>query len=168
MPDPVRLRTKKVHFSSPISDWAPQGLGPWLLDIAAGRAFREASAWNGKAVAIYPACKLLGVVGGQVAVLFAIIVSYLLQAIRLRELTGLDLLCYARTLVLPTLGSVGMLGVVVVGRRLGLGTRHTSDLALCVGSCLVAYILYALARLRAAQRRVTVHSAPPPESVAAV
>jgi hypothetical protein len=52
MPDPVRLRTKKVHFSSPISDWARQGLGSWLLDIAASRAFREASAWNGKAAGV--------------------------------------------------------------------------------------------------------------------
>jgi asparagine synthase (glutamine-hydrolysing) len=52
MPDPVRLRTKKVHFSSPISDWARQGLGSWLLDIAASRAFREASPWNGKAAGI--------------------------------------------------------------------------------------------------------------------
>jgi asparagine synthase (glutamine-hydrolysing) len=52
MPDPVRLRTKKVHFSSPISDWARQGLGSWLLDIAASRAFREASAWNGKAARV--------------------------------------------------------------------------------------------------------------------
>jgi asparagine synthase (glutamine-hydrolysing) len=52
MPDSVRLRTKKVHFSSPINDWARQGLGSWLLDIAASRAFREASAWNGKAARI--------------------------------------------------------------------------------------------------------------------
>jgi asparagine synthase (glutamine-hydrolysing) len=52
MPDSVRLRTKKVHFSSPISDWARQGLGSWLLDIAASRAFLEASAWNGKAAQV--------------------------------------------------------------------------------------------------------------------
>jgi asparagine synthase (glutamine-hydrolysing) len=52
MPDPVRLRTQKVHFSSPISDWARQGLGPWLLDIAASRAFRESSAWNGRAAGV--------------------------------------------------------------------------------------------------------------------
>lgn len=52
MPDSVRLRTKKVHFSSPINDWARQGLGPWLLDIAASQSFREASAWNGRAAAL--------------------------------------------------------------------------------------------------------------------
>jgi len=52
MPDPVRLRTKKVHFSSPINDWARGGLGSWLLDIAASRAFRESSIWNGKAAGV--------------------------------------------------------------------------------------------------------------------
>jgi asparagine synthase (glutamine-hydrolysing) len=52
MPDSVRLRTKKVHFSSPINDWAKQGLGPWLLDIAASQSFREASAWNGPAASL--------------------------------------------------------------------------------------------------------------------
>jgi asparagine synthase (glutamine-hydrolysing) len=52
MPNSVRLRTKKVHFSSPINDWARQGLAPWLLDIAASRSFLEASAWNGKAAGL--------------------------------------------------------------------------------------------------------------------
>ncbi len=52
MPDPVRLRTKKIHFSSPINDWARQGLGPWLLDIAGSQSFREASAWNGRAAGL--------------------------------------------------------------------------------------------------------------------
>jgi asparagine synthase (glutamine-hydrolysing) len=52
MPDTVRLRTRKVHFSSPINDWARQGLSSWLLDIAASRCFREASAWNGKAAQV--------------------------------------------------------------------------------------------------------------------
>ena len=49
MPDGVRLRTKKIHFSSPINDWARQGLRSWLLDLANSRAFLEASIWNGKA-----------------------------------------------------------------------------------------------------------------------
>ena len=48
MPDEVRLRTQKIHFSSPIGDWARGRLGPRLLDIGASRAFLEASAWNGK------------------------------------------------------------------------------------------------------------------------
>ena len=47
-------------------------------------------------IAIYPACKLLGVVGGQVAALLAVIVSYLFQVMRMRELTDLDLFRYAK------------------------------------------------------------------------
>ena len=58
-------------------------------------------------IAIYPACKLLGTVGGQVAALLAIIVSYLLQVIRMRALTGLNLLRYGRTVLPAALGSSG-------------------------------------------------------------
>jgi hypothetical protein len=48
MPDEIRLRTQKTHFSSPIGDSARGRLGPRLLDIGASPAFLEASAWNGK------------------------------------------------------------------------------------------------------------------------
>ena len=40
-------------------------------------------------IAVYPCCKLLGLVGGQVASLLAIIVSYFLQVMRMREAHGL-------------------------------------------------------------------------------
>src|SRR5580700_1801594 len=39
-------------------------------------------------VAIYPACKLFGMVGGQIAALLAITLSYFLQVVRMREVTG--------------------------------------------------------------------------------
>src|ERR1019366_6395908 len=60
-------------------------------------------------ITIYPACKFLGLVGGQVAALLAIIVSYLLQVIRLRELTGLELLRYGKAFVPAALVSSPML-----------------------------------------------------------
>jgi O-antigen/teichoic acid export membrane protein len=63
-------------------------------------------------IVIYPACMLFGVIGGQIAALLAIILSYLLQVMRMRELTGLDLLRYGRAFVLPALGGTAMLGVV--------------------------------------------------------
>lgn len=50
-------------------------------------------------VAIYPACKIWGGVGAQIASLIAIGVSYLLQIMRIRALTGLDLARYARGFV---------------------------------------------------------------------
>ena len=92
-------------------------------------------------IAIYPACKLLGVVGGQVAALLAIIVSYLLQVIRMRELTGLDLLRYAKPLVPAVLVSSGLLGVGLGARFLGLATRPLANIALGTGACVIAYAL---------------------------
>lgn len=53
-------------------------------------------------VAAYPACKYMGLVGGQIAALVAIGASYLLQVICLRNITGMRLLRYSRSL-LPAL-----------------------------------------------------------------
>jgi asparagine synthase (glutamine-hydrolysing) len=77
MPDSVRLRTKKVHFSSPISDWARQGLGSWLLDIAASQAFREASPWNGKAAGVAVEQAVAG--NASIDPVWPIINAYVLQ-----------------------------------------------------------------------------------------
>jgi hypothetical protein len=118
--------------------------------------------------AIYPACKLLGVVGGQVAALLAIIISYLLQVMRMRGLTGLDLLRYGKAFVLPALGSAGMAGIVFGGRGLGLATRPTADIAICVGSCVVTYAVCASAHLRASRRRDRLSGAGTPESAVAL
>jgi len=49
MPDPVRLRTRKIHFSTPIAEWSRGALKAWLLDLSASRSFLEASAWDGPA-----------------------------------------------------------------------------------------------------------------------
>jgi asparagine synthase (glutamine-hydrolysing) len=77
MPDPIRLRTKKVHFSSPIGDWARQGLGSWLLDISASQAFREASAWNGRAAALAVEQAVAG--NASIDPVWPIINAYVLQ-----------------------------------------------------------------------------------------
>ncbi len=53
-------------------------------------------------VAIYPACKLFGVVGGQIAALLAITLSYFLQVVRMRDVTGLNLLGYVRGICNPS------------------------------------------------------------------
>jgi lipopolysaccharide exporter len=104
-------------------------------------------------VAIYPACRFLGPIGGQVAALLAISVGYLLQLKRLREVTDLNLSRYGGAFVAPALGSAGLLGVVLGSRRLGLATSPTADIALCVGSCVVVYALCAPALLRSLRRQ---------------
>ncbi len=102
-------------------------------------------------IAIYPACKLLGVVGGQVAALLAIIVSYLLQVIRMRGLTGLDLLRYGKAFVPAALVSAGILVVGLGARFLGLATRPLANIALGAGACVIAYALCVPAFLRIKQ-----------------
>jgi O-antigen/teichoic acid export membrane protein len=116
-------------------------------------------------IAIYPACRLFGIVGGQFAALAAIIVSYVLQVMRMRTLTGLDLFRYAKAFVPAALGSVGMLTIVLGSRRLGLTTRPTADIALCAGTCVVACAVSALAHLRSSKQE-SLYSPPTTESAA--
>ncbi len=49
MPDSIRLRTQKIHFSSPITEWGRGALKTWLLDTTANQSFLQSSVWNGKA-----------------------------------------------------------------------------------------------------------------------
>jgi len=92
-------------------------------------------------IAIYPACKLLGVVGGQVAALLAVTVSYFLQALRMRWLTGLDLYRYAKAFAPAWLVSAGILVVGLSARFLGVETRPVTNIFLGVGACLIAYAI---------------------------
>jgi PST family polysaccharide transporter/lipopolysaccharide exporter len=119
-------------------------------------------------VAIYPACRFLGPIGGQIAALLAIAVGYLFQLVRLRDVTGLNLLRYWRTFVPAALGSAAMLGIVLGSRRLGLSTRPIADIALCAGSCLVSYVICASGHLRALKRHDNLFSARTPESAVAL
>ena len=102
-------------------------------------------------IAIYPSCKLLGVVGGQVAALLAIIVSYFLQVIRMRGLTGLDLPRYGKAFVPAALVSAGILVAGLGASFLGLATRPLANIALGAGACVVAYALCVPAFLRIKQ-----------------
>jgi O-antigen/teichoic acid export membrane protein len=102
-------------------------------------------------ITVYPACKLLGVVGGQVAALVAITVSYLLQLERVHALTGLNLLRYGKAFVMAILVSGGLLGVGLGARSLGLATRPFANIAFAVGTCVIAYALCIPAFLRIRQ-----------------
>ena len=117
-------------------------------------------------IAIYPACRLLGVVGGQVSALLAIILSYILQMERMHGLTGLDLLRYGKAFVPAALGSFGMLGLVLGGRRLGLTPGPVSDIALCAGCCFIAYAVCTSIHLRGTKKEHTLYRAETPESAA--
>ena len=107
-------------------------------------------------IMIYPACKLFGVVGGQVAALVAVSVSYLLQVLRMRGLSCLDLLRYGRAFVPAILASAGLLGIGITAHILGLVTRPFANIALGAGSCIVAYAFCLPVFLRIRQNRVNV------------
>ena len=49
MPDGVRLRTQKIHFSTPIGEWSRGALKPWLLDMTSSRSFLDSPVWDGPA-----------------------------------------------------------------------------------------------------------------------
>ena len=102
-------------------------------------------------IAIYPACKLFGVAGGQVAALLAIIVSYSFQLMRMRELTGLDLLRYGKAFVPAALVSGGIVGIGLSARFLGLEPRPLANIALGAGACVIAYALCVPAFLKIKQ-----------------
>jgi len=99
-------------------------------------------------IAIYPACKLLGVVGGQVAALASIVIGYLLQVICMRRLTGLNVPRYGKAFVPALLVSLGLLGLGLGARFFGLKTRPIANIALGAGACAVAYALCLPAYLR--------------------
>jgi len=119
---------------------------------AVGRPALHRRAVTASAVAmlivIYPACKLLGMVGGQVAALVAIIISYLLQVFRMRSLTGLNLLRYARTFVPAALASVGILIAGYGFRMFGLTVKPATNLTIGAATCITAYTLCLLAVMR--------------------
>ena len=50
LPEPIRLRTKKIGFIAPLDRWATGALKPWLLDLSTSRSFIESSVWNGPVV----------------------------------------------------------------------------------------------------------------------
>ena len=99
-------------------------------------------------VAIYPASKMLGVVGAQIAALLAIGASYFLQIIRIRALTGLDLARYGMAFVRVGLVCAAILCGGLSIRFLGLAEGITAQVALGLCAFLLAYGICVPAVLR--------------------
>jgi O-antigen/teichoic acid export membrane protein len=99
-------------------------------------------------IAIYPACRWLGVMGGQVAALLAIGVGFLLQLLRMRKMTNLSLRSYGKPFVQSTLVTAGILALCLGARYLGLATRPVANIALGIAACAVAYALCIPALMR--------------------
>jgi lipopolysaccharide exporter len=90
-------------------------------------------------VITYPFAKWFGLVGGQLACFVAIVVGYLFQLARIRDLTGLDLSQYAKSFPLA-IGISASVAAVCLGTRLSpaLG-RPIPTLVFGVLGCLLAY-----------------------------
>lgn len=101
-------------------------------------------------IVVYPACRLLGLEGGQVAAVIAIAASYLLQVLRIRHVTGLNLLRYSNTFAPAVLTVAGIAAVGASARFLGLNRNPAADIAVAATACLLAYVccLPLFARIR--------------------
>jgi len=99
-------------------------------------------------VAIYPACKIFGVVGAQIAALVAIGASYLLQIMRIRALTGLDLARYGTAFVRAGLVCAALLCGGLCIRFLRLAEGNAAQIALGLCAFLLAYGICVPAVLR--------------------
>lgn len=90
---------------------------------------------------VYPACKHLGVAGGQLAALIAISASYLLQLLRARDITGLSILRYCKPLMPATAISAGILALGMSAHLLGLGTRPFASISVAFAACIIGCML---------------------------
>ena len=99
-------------------------------------------------ISVYPACKYLGMAGGQVAALLAIAASYILQVIRAHKITGFSIVQYGRAFVPAVLVSAGILIVGIGVRVLGLATRPLHNIAVAALVCILAYVLTVPAFIR--------------------
>jgi O-antigen/teichoic acid export membrane protein len=111
---------------------------------------------------VYPACRSLGTIGGQVAALCAIAAGYLFQLKRMRDLSSFDLRQYGKQFLLPALASLGMLAIVLSVRHSGLARTPVIDVTVGVTACLVTWALCAAVRLRPLESRRKAQRAPEP------
>ncbi|HEY6445199.1 MAG TPA: oligosaccharide flippase family protein [Acidobacteriaceae bacterium] len=118
--------------------------------------------------AVYPAAKLLGPVGAQIAALAANAIGYLYQILRLRFLTGLRLSQYGSTFLAPALGCLAALAVVLASRRLAFAARPIPDLVLSFVCCTLVAAACATAHLRTWNRQSRAYSRKDTESAAAL
>jgi O-antigen/teichoic acid export membrane protein len=99
-------------------------------------------------VAIYPASKMLGAVGAQIAALLAIGTSCVLQVTRIRALTDLDLAQYGMAFVRVGLVCAAILCGGLGIRYLGLAEGITAQIVLGLCAFLLAYGICVPAVLR--------------------
>jgi len=97
---------------------------------------------------VYPACKSLGIVGGQVAAIVALGAGYILHLFILRRLIRFSLRGHLSAFIAPVLASGGSAGLILLARSVGMASSAAAWIALCFGCCLVAQLFCILALIR--------------------
>jgi O-antigen/teichoic acid export membrane protein len=106
-------------------------------------------------VLIYPLAKDLGLVGAQVACLISIVVGYLFQVVRIRQLTGLNLTQYSKSFLFSAAISIGVLAICLGTQPVGILARPVPNIVLGILGCILAYSLSLGIYLRNNQARTT-------------
>jgi O-antigen/teichoic acid export membrane protein len=91
-------------------------------------------------IAIYPACKYFGLLGGQVAALAAVTASYVLQVARARVVTGLRFERYTKALAPAALMSVGILSAGFGAHYVWMTAGPLANITIAAVACLIAYV----------------------------
>jgi O-antigen/teichoic acid export membrane protein len=91
-------------------------------------------------IATYPACKLFGIVGGQIAALLGISVSYILQLTRIIKLTELNLIHYRRSIGKAMFVTSGIVAISYGAHLIGIELRPITTVILGFAGCIIAYI----------------------------
>jgi Polysaccharide biosynthesis C-terminal domain len=88
---------------------------------------------------IYPFARYFGMVGGQLSALACMIVGYLFQIERIRQVTGLKLSDYRNSVALG--GAISLSGVLVylISGWAGSSTRPVPNVLLGLLGCLLTY-----------------------------
>lgn len=93
-------------------------------------------------VLIYPATKTLGLVGGQICCLLAVLAGFIFQLRRVHRLTGLSYAAYLR----PFIGAVGLSALVLCTWLMSLTSaafaRPIFSVAFGIFGCLLAYAIF--------------------------
>jgi O-antigen/teichoic acid export membrane protein len=90
-------------------------------------------------VTIYPAVHWLGIVGGQIAALGAILGGYLLQVSRARKIVGRGIVRYA-PVAIPVLVAVSLIVfAIVTAKSLGLAATPQRSISVALVACMVGY-----------------------------
>jgi O-antigen/teichoic acid export membrane protein len=100
----------------------------------------------------YPLAKLLGVAGGQVACLIAVIVGFSFQLVRIRRLTGLDLTRPIKMFALSTAVTIGVVTLGMFVRSFAAIVRPMPTVLIGVVSVLMAYWLSLVVFFRSNQK----------------